>query len=465
MNDQPRVVVVGGGFGGLAAVKQLRSVPVQITLVDRRNYHLFQPLLYQVATGVLSPANIASPLRGILRHQKNCRVMMNEATDFDLVNRQVILDGAEPLSYDWLIVAGGATHGYFGHDEWAEFAPGLKTIEDATEIRKRILYAFEAAECEPNEARRRAWLTFVIVGGGPTGVEMAGALSDIAHYTLRHDFRTINPRDARILLIEASAYPLDMYGGDLPKRTLDTLTKLHVDVRTLTKAVEIREGSVVLDHQGTRETVETETVMWAAGVKASPLAGKLAMGSGAQIDRAGRVPVGADLTLAGFPNAMVIGDMATALQDGKPLPGLAPVAMQQGKYVARRIEAQLRGRPTPDFHYHDRGTMAVIGRYRAVVQVGERRFFGLLAWLMWLVIHIVEITQFRNRVLVFMQWGWTFFTRDRAARLITGETDARLPEPERSQTPLSTSEPLHAETPPPAVASIGTPNKVHTDVQ
>ncbi|MCC6509814.1 MAG: NAD(P)/FAD-dependent oxidoreductase [Pirellulaceae bacterium] len=426
MSTQRRVVIVGGGFGGLAAAKRLRPVPVQVTLLDRRNYHLFQPLLYQVATGVLSPANIASPLRGILRHQRNCQVLMNEVVDFDLVGRKVLVREGDPISYDWLIVAGGATHGYFGRDEWAQYAPGLKTIEDATEIRKRILFAFEAAEQELDPNRRRAWLTFVIVGGGPTGVEMAGALSDIAHYTLRHDFRNIRSSEARIVLVEASQYPLDMYGGDLPARSLDALYKLHVEVRTLTKVVDIQDHHVVLESAGQRATLETETVVWAAGVKASPLAAKLANACGLTTDRAGRIPVGSDLTIAGHAEVMVIGDMASCSNEGKPLPGLAPVAMQQGQYCAQRIEAHLAGRSTQQFQYRDRGSMAVIGRYRAVAQIGKRRFFGLLAWAMWLVIHILEITQFRNRLLVLVQWGWTFFTRDRAARLITGQTEPRV---------------------------------------
>jgi NADH dehydrogenase len=376
---------------------------------------------------VLSPANIASPLRSILRHQRNCQVLLAEAADFDLVARQVILSDGERLSYDWLIVAGGATHGYFGHDEFARFAPALKTVENATEIRKRILYAFEAAERERDYERRRAWLTFVIVGGGPTGVELAGALSDIAHYTLRHDFRAIRSQEARIILVEASEYTLDMFGGELPRKSLEALHKLNVEVRTKTKAVAMDAGRVVLEHEGKRETIATETIVWAAGVKASPLGARLAAASGLQVDRGGRIPVQQDLSLARFPNVMVIGDMAAASQDGKPLPGLAPVAMQEGKYAARRIADQVAGRNTPPFEYRDRGTMAVIGRYRAVVEIGQRRFSGILAWLLWLLIHIVEITQFRNRILVFVQWGWTFVTRDRAARLITGETDLSLP--------------------------------------
>lgn len=426
MSNKPRVVIVGGGFGGLAAAKRMRSVHVDVALLDRRNYHLFQPLLYQVATGVLSPANIASPLRGILRHQHNCRVLMCEVADFDLTANRVLLSEGAPIDYDWLIVAAGARHGYFGHDEWEKYAPGLKTIEDATEIRKRILFAFEAAEQEPDPVRRAAWLTFVIVGGGPTGVEMAGALSDIAHYTLRHDFRNIRSSEARIILVEASQYPLDVFPGDLPAKSLEALRRLHVEVLQLTKAVDIQDHHVEVESAGKRQRIETETVIWAAGVKASPLGARLATACGATVDRAGRIPVGPDLSLPGYPNVMVLGDMATYLQDGKPLPGLAPVAMQQGKYCAERIEQSLAGRTVSPFHYRDRGSMAVIGRYCAVARVGKRNFFGIFAWLMWLVIHIMEITQFRNRLLVMMQWGWTFFTRDRAARLITGETEARV---------------------------------------
>lgn len=425
-SNKPQVLIVGGGFGGLAAAKRMRSVPVDVTLLDRRNYHLFQPLLYQVATGVLSPANIASPLRGILRHHRNCRVLMGQVIDFDLAGQRVIMREGEPIHYDWLIVAAGATHGYFGHDEWEKYAPGLKTIDDATEIRKRILFAFEAAEQESDPVRRRAWLTFVIVGGGPTGVEMAGALSDIAHYTLRHDFRSIRTSDARIVLVEASQYPLDVFPGELPRQSLEALQRLHVEVLQLTKAVDIQDHYVEVESAGQRRRIDTETVIWAAGVKASPLGARLAAACGATIDRAGRIPVQADLTLPGFANVMVLGDMATCLQEGKPLPGLAPVAMQQGQYCAQRIEKSLSGVAVSPFHYRDRGSMAVIGRYQAVARVGKRNFFGLFAWLMWLVIHIMEITQFRNRLLVMVQWGWTFFTRDRAARLITGETEARV---------------------------------------
>lgn len=420
------MVIVGGGFGGLAAAKRMRSIAADVTLLDRRNYHLFQPLLYQVATGVLSPANIASPLRGILRHQRNCRVLMSEVLDFDLLGKRVILREGEPVEYDWLIVAAGARHGYFGRDEWEKYAPGLKTVEDATEIRKRILFAFEAAEQEPDPVRRAAWLTFVIVGGGPTGVEMAGALSDIAHYTLRHDFRTIRSSEARIVLVEASEYPLDVFPGDLPAKTLAALRKMHVEVMQLTKAVDIQDHYVEVESAGKRGRIDTETVIWAAGVKASPLGARLAAACGATVDRAGRIPVQPDLSLPGYPNVMVLGDMATCLQDGKPLPGLAPVAMQQGKYCAERIAHCLDGRTVVPFRYRDRGSMAVIGRYQAVALVGNRKFFGLFAWLMWLVIHIMEITQFRNRLLVMVQWGWTFFTRDRAARLITGETEPRV---------------------------------------
>jgi NADH:ubiquinone reductase (H+-translocating) len=416
----PRVVIVGGGFGGLAAAKRLGSTATRVTLLDRRNYHLFQPLLYQVATGVLSPANIASPLRGILCRHRNCEVLMAEVDDFDLASREVITRCGEKIPFDWLIVATGATHSYFGRDEWSAVAPGLKTVEDATEIRKRILFAFEAAELERDPVRRQALLTFVIVGGGPTGVELAGALSDIAHYTLRNDFRRINPAEARVILVEAAPYPLNVFAGDLPSKSAEALRKLDVEVRAATMVTGIEPGRVELKCGEQTETIQAETVIWAAGVKASPLARKLAEAAGVQVDRAGRVPVQPDLSLEGHSHVMVVGDMAVCMQHDKPLPGLAPVAMQAGQYAAQRILAALRGRALPPFQYHDRGTMAVIGRYRAVAQIGRRRFSGLSAWFLWVLIHIMQITQFRNRLLVFTQWAWTFFTRDRSARLITG---------------------------------------------
>ena len=419
MSSVQRVVIVGGGFGGLAAARALRRAAVSVQLVDRRNYHLFQPLLYQVATGELSPANIASPLRGILRHQKNCQVLMGEVADFDLSGRRVLLNDGE-LRYDALIVAAGASHSYFGHEEWSRFAPALKTIEDATEIRGRLLYAFEAAERETDPRQIAEWLTFMIVGAGPTGVELAGALSEIAHYTLKHDFRQIHSNEARILLVEAGPHPLAMYSPKLVQKARDSLAKLNVQICSNTRVVDIQPGWVKVLAGGVEEVIPCRTVIWAAGVQASPLGRKLADASGAPLDRAGRVVVAPDLSLPNHPDVFVIGDLASYTHQGEqPLPGLAPVAMQQGQYVARLLEDRRHHRPTPPFRYRDRGSMAVIGRYAAIAEIHGHEWSGLWAWIVWIFIHLMEITQFRNRLLVFTQWGWTFFTRDRAARLIT----------------------------------------------
>ncbi len=415
-----RVIIVGGGFGGLSAARALRKAPVSVTLIDRRNYHLFQPLLYQVATGELSPANIASPLRGVLRRQKNCRVLLGEVQHIDVAARRIEL-ADDALEYDSLILATGATHSYFGRDDWEPFAPGLKTVEDATEIRKRILFAFEAAEQETDPARIHEWLTFVIVGAGPTGLELAGALSEIAHHTLKNDFRSFNPEDANVILIEAGPRPLAMYPEALSQKAIAALNRLHVTVRSGCKVTEIQADRVFFDAGDQTEEIPTRTVIWAAGVSASPLGKQIAEQTEVQADRAGRVPVEADLSLKGHPEVFIIGDLASYThQTGKPLPGLAPVAMQEGRYVAETIANRLRGKPTKPFHFKDRGSMAVIGRYSAVGVVGKRKLSGFIAWLAWLFIHLMEITQFRNRLLVLMQWGWTFLTRDRAARLITG---------------------------------------------
>lgn len=421
-DTRPHVVIIGGGFGGLAAARQLQRAPVRVTLLDKHNYHLFQPLLYQVATGELSPANIASPLRAILRRHRNCTVLLGEVTDIDPAAQKVKLSDGHAVAYDHLIVAAGATHSYFGRNEWQALAPGLKTIEDATEIRKSILYAFEQAELDP--LRRAAWLTFVIVGGGPTGVELSGALSEIAHHTLRYDFRRIDPVDARILLVEASEDPLDMYPKDLTRNAREALQRLKITLINNSKVTDIYPDKVTITHKdGTKQDVETRTVIWAAGVAASPLAKLLGEVTGADVDRAGRVTVAPDLSLPNQPRISVIGDMAKCLdRDGQPLPGLAPVAMQQGKYAARRAIALSTGRAFDEpFEYFDKGTMAVIGRFDAIAKVGRFHFHGFIAWLMWLFIHILLIAQFRNRVLVAMQWSWTFLSRDRSARLITGE--------------------------------------------
>ncbi|HEX5269037.1 MAG TPA: NAD(P)/FAD-dependent oxidoreductase [Gemmataceae bacterium] len=424
MDGRHRVVIVGGGFGGLHTALQLRRAPVDVTLIDRRNFHLFQPLLYQVATGGLSPANIASPLRALLRRQKNTRVLLGEAIDVDVPGRRLILsDGAVP--YDTLIVAAGMRDAYFGHDEWERFAPGLKSIEDATEMRRRILFAFEAAERESDPAKVREWLTFVIVGGGPTGVELAGAVAEIAHHTLRDNFRNIDPRTAQIVLLEGADRLLLAYPPDLSAKAARALGRLRVTVRTGTLVTDITPDCVTVKTKAGGEWLAARTALWAAGVQASPLGRAIAKAAGAETDRAGRVMVANDCTVPRHSEIFVIGDLAHFHDAaGKPLPGVAPVAMQQGRYVARLIEARLRGESIGPFAYHDRGNMATIGRNAAVADLGWVRFDGYLAWLAWLFIHLIYLVEFENRLLVLLQWGWNYFTRNRAARLITGRSDS-----------------------------------------
>jgi NADH dehydrogenase len=420
MADTHHVVVIGGGFGGLYAVKSLKRARVRITLVDRRNFHLFQPLLYQVATGGLSPANIAAPLRAVLKRQKNTEVLLAEAVDFDVSNRRVLLnDGVVP--YDTLILATGTRHHYFGHGEWEKDAPALKTIEDATEIRRRILVAFEAAEREPDPKRRRALLTFVVVGGGPTGVELAGAIGELAHHTLRGNFHHINPADACILLLEGTDRILPTYPPELSTKAARALARLGVTVRTGAFVTEVQPEAVTVRSDQTSERIPAHTTLWAAGVEASSLGRILAKATGAPLDRAGRIVVQADLSLPGHPEIFVIGDLANySHQTGKPLPGVAPVAMQQGRYVADLIQRRLRGETLPPFHYKDRGSMATIGLGAAVVDLGWLRFSGFFAWLTWLFVHLINLIEFGNRVLVLMQWAGNCLTRNRSARLITG---------------------------------------------
>jgi NADH dehydrogenase len=426
-NPLHHVVILGGGFGGLHAAHELRRAPVRVTLLDRRNFHLFQPLLYQVATGTLSPSNIAAPLRDVLRKQKNVTVLLAEATGIDAAKRRVLLsDGV--VDYDTLIVATGATHHYFGHPEWESLAPGLKTIEDATEIRRRVLLAFEAAERESDPGRLHAWLTFVLVGGGPTGVELAGALAEIARYTLRHDFRTIRSRDAHIILVEGLGRILGVYPDKLSAKAQAKLAALGVDVWTNAMVTDIQPEAVTICREATNVTVASRTVLWAAGVEASPLGQALAQATGASLDRAGRVVVLPDCSIPGFPNVFVIGDLANfSLQTGKPLPGVAQAAMQQGAYVARLIDRRLRGLGTPPFRYKDLGTMATIGRNCAVVDLGWLRFGGFFAWLIWLFVHLMSLVQFQSRVLVLIQWGWSYVTFGRSSRLITGPNPLPLP--------------------------------------
>jgi NADH dehydrogenase len=421
MASRHKVVIVGGGFGGLYAALALRNAPVEVTVLDRRNFHLFQPLLYQVATGELSPANIAAPLRAVLKRQKHTTVLLAEVVGFDLERRLVQLkDGSVP--YDSLIVAAGVRHHYFGHPEWEKYAPGLKTIEDATTMRRRILYAFEAAERSTDLQERQRWLTFVVVGGGPTGVELAGAVADVAHVNLRNNFRAIDPQCARIVLLETVDRLLTAYPPQLSRKAAASLERLGVTVRTGTRVTDIQPDAVTIQIGDQTEVIPTHTVLWAAGVDGSPLGKMLATATGASLDRSGRIVVQPDLSLPGRPEVFVIGDLANyPHQTGKPLPGVAPVAMQQGRYVAELIQRRLAGKPPLPFHYRDRGSMATIGRAAAVADLGSLQLSGYPAWLAWLFIHLIYLIEFDNRILVLTQWAWNYFTGNRSARLITGE--------------------------------------------
>jgi NADH dehydrogenase len=420
------VVIVGGGFGGLYAAKELGGVPdTTVTLVDRRNFHLFQPLLYQVATGALSPGEIAQPLRSILRRQKNTAVLLAEAVDLRPTEQEVVLGDGGTLPYDTLIVATGARHAYFGHEEWAPHAPGLKSIDDATEVRRRILIAFEAAEREGDPQRRREWMTFVIVGAGPTGVELAGALGEIANDALRRDFRSISPPDARIVLVEALDRVLPSYPPGRSRSARRQLERLGVEVRTGTMVVHIDDRRVRVRAGDAEETIPTRTVLWAAGVLASSFARTVASTTGTETDRNGRVVVDDHLNVPGHPEIFVIGDAAVQpWRQDRPVPGVAQGAIQSGRHVGRTIRARLAGRPMPPFRYSDRGDVAVIGRLSGVTNVGWLGPFGqtggLPAWLLWLGIHIFYLIGFANRVVVVTRWAWSFFTRGRSTRLITG---------------------------------------------
>jgi len=418
----PHVVIVGGGFGGLETARNLRKSQVRVTLVDRHNYHLFQPLLYQVATGGLSPANIATPLRSIFRRQANCEVLLAQVNDFDLAGKRLILADGE-LQYDQLVVAAGATHSYFGHEEWASLAPGLKTLQDATSIRRKVFLAFEAAEREQDPKIREQMMTFVVVGGGPTGVELAGALSEIARHTIRNDFRHIHPEDARIMIVEAAEHVLAHYPPELCGRAAEKIRALGIEIHTSTRVTGITEDQVHLLSDEGEQVIGTQTVLWAAGVHASPLGSKLATACGLDTDRAGRIGVTSGMHVPGHEDIFVIGDLADCTDgEGVRMPGLAPVAIQQGQYVAKQITAQLSGNTLEKpFVYRDRGTMATIGRAEAVVKVGKRESVGFIAWLMWLVVHLLQIVQFQNRLLILFQWGWSYLTFSRSARIITGE--------------------------------------------
>ncbi|MBZ5513669.1 MAG: NAD(P)/FAD-dependent oxidoreductase [Acidobacteriia bacterium] len=416
---KPQVLIVGAGFGGLYAAKALKNAPVEVTVIDRRNHHLFQPLLYQVATAGLSPGDIAYPIRAVLARQKNVRVLLGEAVGVDLASRQVLLRDGQ-LSYDYLILAPGVRHAYFGHNDWEKWAPGLKTLEDALEIRRRILLAFERAERETDETRRRQLLTFVIVGGGPTGVELAGALAEISRHVMVRDFRAIDPREARIILIEGGPRILATYPEDLSAQAEAALKRIGVEVWTGSVVTGVDNSGVVVKGQ----KVPAATTLWAAGVEASPLARSL----GVELDRAGRVNVQSDLTLPGHPEVFIIGDLAALRdKDGKPLPGIAPVAIQQGRHAARNISRACRGLSPEPFQYIDRGTLATIGRAAAVADFGWIKFSGFFAWITWLSVHIFFLIGFRNRFVVMFEWAWAYFTYQRAARLITGDIDGRGP--------------------------------------
>ena len=426
MPEAHRVVILGGGFGGLGAALRLKHAPVQVTLVDRCNYHLFQPLLYQVATGTLSPANIASPLRNILRKQKNARVLLAEATRVDVAKKRVILSDGE-LEYDTLIVATGSSHQYFGHDEWEQHAPGLKTIEDATDMRRRILLAFEAAEREMDPQKAAEWLTFVIVGGGPTGAELAGALAEIAVDSLRYDFRRIDPAKAHIVLVEGTDRLLPAYPPNLSAAAKKMLERLKVTVRTGAMVVDIQQHSVTVKSGDQLQTYPTRTILWAAGVLASPLGKQIAADTGAEADRAGRIIVAPDMTVPGHPDIFVIGDLSNfSHQTGKPLPGVAQPAIQQGHYAAKAIRARLAGKSIVPFRYFDKGNLAVIGRAKAVADLNFVGVSGLPAWLLWIFIHLLYIVEFQNRVLIALQWAWLYITWGRSARLITGKNPLPL---------------------------------------
>ena len=421
MSAAHRVVIVGGGFGGLYTAKSLRKAPVALTLIDRRNFHLFQPLLYQVATGALSPGEIASPLRHILQNHRNTEVVLGEVVDLDVERRCVLLrDGEVP--YDDLIIATGATHHYFGNDAWAEFAPGLKTIEDATSIRRRVLLAFEEAEREKDPVKRHAWLQFAIVGGGPTGVELAGALGEIANDTLRHDFRHINTRDAGIILIEGMDHMLPGFPSGLSAKAEKQLIALGVKPLTGARVTQIDADGVTVKIGEQEQRIPARTVVWGAGVKASGLGKVLADRAGAKLDRAGRVLVGPDLSVPGHPEIHVIGDLAAFLhQGGKPLPGVAPVAMQQGRYMAGLIVKKLRGETVAPFRYFNKGNLATIGRNRAVAEFGGLHLSGFPAWFMWVFVHLMYLVEFENRLLVLVKWVYDYVTHNRGARLITNE--------------------------------------------
>lgn len=424
---RPRVVIIGAGFGGLSAAKALAREPFDVVVIDHHNYHLFQPLLYQVATAGLSPGDIASPIRGILRDQKNAAVVLAKVMGIDVAAKDVLAEGRR-IPFDYLVIATGAEHAYFGHDDWAPYAPGLKTIDDATDLRRRILLAFERAETETDADERRRLLNFVVVGGGPTGVEMAGAIAELSKRALAMDFRAIDPRMARIILLEAGPRLLAPFDPSLSEKARRSLEQLGVEVR-------LGAGVTDLDGEGVSvgpERIETRTIVWAAGVKSSPAGAWLR----AETDQAGRVKVEADLSVPGLKDVFVIGDAANVRgADGKPLPGVAPVAKQQGQYIAALLRARIGGKPAAPFRYWDFGSLATIGRKRAVAQIGRFKLSGFLAWILWSVAHIYFLIGFRNRLVVAMNWAWNYMTFQRGTRLITGISGSRIEDIEEARKP------------------------------
>ena len=422
MQRKHNVVILGGGFGGLAVAQKLKRAPVEVTLIDRRNFHLFQPLLYQVATGSLSPGEIAAPLRGVLSRQKNARVLLGEAVDVGPETKRVTLRDGDTYPYDSLIVATGSQTSYYGNDAWRQWAPSLKSIEEATAIRHKILYAFERAERAATEEEARAWLTFVIVGAGATGLELSGALAEIARETLRHDFRKIRPQESRILLLEGAPRVLGGYPEDLSAKAEKLLTGLGVEVVKGVMVTNIGPAGVTFKRGDSTESLAARTVIWAGGVTSTPFGARLAQRTNAEMDRSGRIKVGPDLTIPNYPDIFIIGDLAHAVdENGKPLPGVAQVAMQGGAYAAKTIRARVEGKPPlRPFHYFNKGDMAVIGRAAAVADIFGVHLSGWPAWLIWLFIHLMYIVEFQSRVLVFVQWGFEYLTFSRGARLITG---------------------------------------------
>lgn len=418
-SGKPQIVIIGGGFGGLYAAKNLKKIDAEITLIDRRNFHLFQPLLYQVATGGLSPGDIASPIRAVLKKYRHIRVLQEEVSKIDAQNKEITTNiGKHP--FDYLIVAAGANNFYFGNNEWQQYAPGLKSIEDALQMRRRILRSFEAAEAESDPEKRQALLTFLIIGGGPTGVELAGALAELANYTLKNEFRAIDPAEAQVIIVEGGPAVLSTYPEPLTSRAEKTLNKMGVKILTDTMVTDIKDGSVVLKSGEEQTQINCQTVLWAAGVKASPLANNLAESTGAKTDKGGRIIVEPDLSLPGHPDIFAIGDIAHFRgSDGNPLPGVAPVAMQQGHYLAKLLKSRLRGQSYRPFSYTDKGSLAVIGRNAAIAHVSGLKVSGWIAWLIWIFVHIAYLIGFDNKLLVLFQWFTNYVTRNRGARLIT----------------------------------------------